>query len=290
MSSELPRPVDPGPERSAPEVSVPRRCGIGLLAVLVLAGCAQRTSLEDVQDTLVAEVRALDARQDTLLREIRELRATVLDTLAAGHQASLTRQGEIRRRLSDLDQRVAQLSALVGENHRALSSVRQELARVRASASSAGREAGGDTTRAGREGRPAGEDTARTGSAAELYQAALEQFRRGSYETARTALQEFLSQNPGHELAPDAQFYVAESHAEAGELERALEAYARVLELYPGSRRAPTALYKSGRIELERGNTGDARVFFSRVVQGYPDSPEASLARDRLQSLEGGGG
>lgn len=261
-----------------------RRVGTGVLVVLTVSGCAQRTSLEDVQKTMIDEIRALEARQDTLIREIHELRDVVLDSLGAAREASLTQQGEIRRRFTDLEQRIAQLSALVGQNHQSLAAVRERLARGGAPAGGAGGEGGeADTARAA----ASGGDTARSEGAGALYQAALEQFRRGSYETARSALQELLSRYPGHELAPDAQFYVAETYAEAGELGKALEEYARVLELYPGSRRAATSLYKSGRIELERGNVDDARTFFSRVVRGYPDSDEAELARDQLDRLGG---
>ena len=118
-----------------------------------------------------------------------------------------------------------------------------------------------------------------------LYEASLRQFRRGSYETARAGLDQFLEQYPSHELAPDAQYFRAETFAEADELEEALVEYARVLELYPNSRRAPTALYKSGLIELRRGNVDDARTFFQRVVQGYPDSDEVDLAERELSRL-----
>ena len=119
-----------------------------------------------------------------------------------------------------------------------------------------------------------------------LYEAALRQFRRGSYETARAGLDQFLEQYPSHELAPDAQYFRAETFAESGEPDVALVEYARVLELYPNSRRAPTALYKSGLIELQRGNVDDARTFFQRVVQGYPDSDEVDLAEWELSRLQ----
>jgi len=128
--------------------------------------------------------------------------------------------------------------------------------------------------------------TATDGQPEALYEAALRQFRRGSYETARAGLDEFLEQYPSHELAPDAQYFRAETFAEAGGLDEALEEYARVLELYPNSRRAPTALYKSGLIELQKGNVDDARTYFQRVVQGYPDSDEIDLAERELTRLQ----
>ena len=94
---------------------------------------------------------------------------------------------------------------------------------------------------------------------------------------ARDTLDQFIAEYPNHELAPDAQYFRAESFAEEGDADMALNEYARVLELYPNSRRAPTALYKSGLLELRRGNVDDARTFFNRVVQGFPDSDEFEL-------------
>ena len=88
-----------------------------------------------------------------------------------------------------------------------------------------------------------------------------------------------------HALAPDAQYYRAETFVQTGETDQALEEFARVLELYPNSRRAPTALYRSGVVEVERGRTDDALLFFTRIVQGYPDSDEAKLAEDQLRRL-----
>lgn len=248
---------------------------------------------------MVAEFREANLRQDSLAREVRDLRRVLLDSLSAREGEALSVRGELGRRVGAMRQELRRLEALVGQNQRILTRLQEHL--ERADAAAGGEEGAeepvpGDTSDAGTAGdaSPDGE-TGReatpgeaAGSPAELYGAALQQFRRGSYETARSGLEEFLAGHPDHELAPDAQYYVAESFARAGETEPALEAYARVLELFPDSRRAPAALFKSGRLELERGNLEEARSFFSRVVNGYPESDEASLARHQLQQLGGG--
>lgn len=271
-----------------------RRSTLAVLAGALLWGaCASGSDLQRMEETMVAEFREVNQRQDSLAREIQELRRVVLDSLAAREGEALGLRGELGRRLEALRTEIGRVAALAGQNQQVLQQIRER------TASGAGRTspgaARGDTaardTAAAGGGRAAVEDTGEAaGEPRRLYEAALQQFRRGSYGTARSGLQEFLSQHPDHELAPDAQFYVAETYARSDRPGEALGEYSRVVELYPGSRRAAAALYKSGQLELDRGNVEDARVFFSRVVSGYPDSDEASLAREKLDELGGGAG
>lgn len=273
---------------------MPRRAlPLTLAAVLLLGGCSTRSDLREMEQTMIAEFRELGLRQDSLEREVRRLRTVLLDSLRAREGDAFASQGELSRRLERMTEQLGRVTALAGQNQRMLVRLEQRLG-------GAGAPPGGGGS-GGAGGAPTGADAAAVepdgggGGAVggseprELYEASLQQFRRGSYQTARSGLQEFLSRFPEHDLAPDARFYVAETHAEAGETGPALEAYSRVVELFPNSRRAASALYKSGLLELERGNVEDARVFFSRVVNGYPDSDEAGLARDQLRRLGEGG-
>ncbi len=90
---------------------------------------------------------------------------------------------------------------------------------------------------------------------------------------------------PADELAPDAQYYLAETYREEGNEELAIREYNRVVELYPNSRAAPTALYKAGLLQEERGNRDSACQYFQRVLAGYPRSDESRLAGDHAERL-----
>jgi tol-pal system protein YbgF len=243
-----------------------------------------------MEATMLAEMHALRARQDSLTESMNELRATLLDTLGRRDRESLTGRGELDRRFQALQDQLAQIAALVGQNQRMLANLRGGRSAVSADT---GGGSGQPATTAAPAGAGAGTPTgasadsgAATGGAAMLYETAMQQYRRGAFGTARSGLEAFLSRYPDHELAPDAQYYVGETFAQQDDPEKALDAYARVLQLYPNSRRAPAALYKSGLLELKRGNVQDARTYFSRVVRGYPDSDEAGLARNQLAKLE----
>lgn len=268
---------------------------LALAAALLVGACSSKSDLQEMEQTMIAEFRELGVRQDSLEREIRQLRSTLLDSLRSRQGSAFENRGELSRRLERLGEQLGRITALAGENQRLLSGLERQLS----GAPGPGDGPESDTATAS-DGTPSdtaggpedgGGDAPEDGASEprQLYEASLQQFRRGSFQTARSGLQEFLSSYPDHELAPDARFYVAETYAEAGEPGQALEAYGRVVELFPNSRRAASALYKSGLLERQRGNLEDARVFFSRVVNGYPDSDEAGLASDQLRELDGGG-
>lgn len=278
---------------SRPARDASRRTLLAAVTALVVAplatGCATKSDLRDMETSLVEELRTVRAGQDSVIREVTSLRSALLDSLSARERTALSERGEINRRFRELEQQLGRLTALVGETQRVLTDLQERAARAPArprQGEAAG--AGSDTTTTADTTRASVEVGGGSGDAQRLYEASLQQFRRGSYETARTGLEELLDRFPDHELAPDAQYYVAETYAETDEPSAALEGYARVLQLYPNSRRAPAALYKSGLIELDRGNVEDARSFLSRVIRGYPDSDEAGLATERLEEIGGG--
>jgi len=256
-----------------------RKVGLVALALLSSGACATKGDVATLRTTIVDQMREDRAQRDSLISEIRGLRSVLLDSLNVQTRRDISGRVDLQRQIQDLNTALEQLMALTGETQR-------QLARLEAAGGTAGA-----TTLPGDQsgGAIAAEGDASQGGAEarDLYDAAIRQFRRGSYETARAGLDEFLSRYPQDELAPDAQYYRAETYAETGDQARALQEYARVLELYPNSRRAATALYKSGRIELERGNTDDARTYFNRVIQGYPGSDEVELARRELTRLDG---
>lgn len=119
----------------------------------------------------------------------------------------------------------------------------------------------------------------------ELYQLSLDQFRRGSFGTARSGFQELLRRYPTADVAAEAQFYVAEAYASERNARAADDAYAAVVKRYPQSPRAATALYKRARAAQAAGRRGDARTLYEEVARRWPRSDEAVLARDAVRAL-----
>ena len=123
-------------------------------------------------------------------------------------------------------------------------------------------------------------------TAANLFTAAFDQLRRGSYGTARAGFEELLRRYPEFEEASAAQLYIGDSYGIEKRTAEADSVYALVVQRYRTTKDAPTALYKYGLSQLSQGKSAQARTALNRVVREYPSSTEAELARDRLRTMK----
>lgn len=250
-----------------------------VVAALAVVGCATKSDI----DSLRAELLLIRAEQDSLTDRLAEVERAVTGSVADQRSAMLDVRGNIDRRLDDIERQLVQIQELLGQSQAVLRRLRE---RADERPNDTGVRSGSDTATAGpttptggaRAG--GGDDAARA-----LYSAAVEQFNRGAFTTARTGLEEFLVEHPDHELAPRAQYWLAETYREAGELDQAVREYTRVVELYPNAEAAPEALLKAGIVQIERGNKDSGCQYFQRVLSGYPRSDSARLARQQSERL-----
>ncbi|MDX1396317.1 MAG: tetratricopeptide repeat protein [Gemmatimonadota bacterium] len=261
----------------------PALLAVGLLA-FAAAGCATKADVQTLESSLVEEMSQIRDDQVQLVRQMHE----AIDSLnaAEARRASLG-QGELDRRVGRLESALAGLMDVAVQNNQLLNDILTEARRSPGTFGSG--PTGGATGRTPADAAmdpttrmPQGSD-----DATQFYAMALEQFRLGNLETARGALEEFMAMNPDHQLAPDAQYHIARTYEDGGDVAQALTAYQRVTELYPDSNRAPTALWRRGLIEVSRGNTAIARRLFTQIQSGYPNSPELPLAQQELAKLGG---
>lgn len=250
-----------------------------VLAMTGLVACASKKDVDRIREDL-ASVRA---RQDSVASAVVDLERSVSDALENQHSLVVTVRGDLMHQLDDMERQLVEIQELLGQSQIVLSGLRERMEQRQQDRQTAAEQfvapdsagdaaAGGLTPGAGGEPRS-------------LYSAAIDQFRRGAYETARTGFQEFLVEYPADELAPDAQYYLAETYREEGDAGRAIREYNRVVELYPNSSAAPTALYKAGLLQVDQGNIDTACEYFQRVIAGYPRSDESRLARDQAERL-----
>lgn len=251
-----------------------------LLGLGLLAGCALRGDVRKVE-LQVEALRSELARGDSLRRVERDSLARVLAsvqaTLAAEQNALVQIRGDIRSDLQAVQQQLGSLQEVTGQSQQRLSELRSRLA------TPAPAPAPVDTTGAAQPPAPAPPSAGGPG-AGQMYDLTLQQYRRGSFTTARLGFREFLRLYPDDEHAPDAFYYIGESFA-AENPDSAAAVYQEVVKRYPNSPRAPSALYKLGLLAEQRGDKAAARTFYARVLAGYPRSDEANLARDKLQTL-----
>lgn len=254
-----------------------------LLGLGLLAGCALRGDVRKVQlqvEALRSELSHADSARRVERDSLARVLAAVQATLSAEQNALVQIRGDIRSDLQAVQQQLGALQELTGQSQQRLSELRSRLANP----APAPPPVPVDTT-----GAPAGTTPTTAAPAAgpgadQMYDLTLQQYRRGSFTTARLGFREFLRLYADDEHAPDALYYVGESFA-AENPDSAAAVYQDVVKRYPNSPRAPSALYKLGLLAEQRGDKAGARTYYARVLAGYPRSDEANLARDKLQTL-----
>lgn len=247
-----------------------------VLLALAGAGCATKADVQTLESSLAQDFADLRDDQRVLLVQLQE----AVDSLdAANARRASMEQGEIERRVTRLEDALAEVLEVVSQNNQLLNDL---YAQRSPGVADPGRGVSPDRPSSDPRFTPprGGAD-----AASQLYSMALSQYDQGNLDTARGGFEEFLIEYPNHDLAADAQYYIARTWEEAGDIGQALNEYRRVTELYPDSNRAPAALLQRGKIEARRGNIAMARQLFTQIRTGYGNSVEASLAETELQRL-----
>ena len=257
--------------------SRPLLLGLALTAGCALKGDVRRVELQ-VEALRVERIRA-DSQHAAQVDSVRALLAVVQEKLVAQQAYLVQLRGDMKTDLLAVQQQLVSVQELTGQSQQRLTELRGKLEeQARRPVPTL------DTTHAtpgvpvGPSGNPAGPGPN------QMYEASLQQFRRGSLATARLGFREFLRMFPTNELAPDALYYVGETFA--GEnADSAAAVYQQVVKTYQNSSRAPSALYKLGLLAEQRSDKAAARTYYARVIAAYPRSDEANLARDKLNRL-----
>lgn len=118
------------------------------------------------------------------------------------------------------------------------------------------------------------------------YDVAFNLLKEGRYPQAADAFGRFLQQYPSSRLAPNAQYWLAESQYVARNYDVSLAEFRKVVAQYPGNPKVPDALLKIGYIHSEKQQWTEAKAALERVIQEYPGSGSADLARQRLNRLQ----
>ena len=264
---------------TSPSVPLSRfgRGGTLLLGV-VLSGCALKGDVQKVE-TEVAALRMETAQRDSIraarLNEVLELQQRIMDSLGtsiAATQRSVTSiQGALSQDLYRIQQQLVQVQELTGQSQQRLSELRSQL-ETRSQQTAPPPDSGAAPSNPG------------SPSADQMYEASLQQLRRGSVATARMGFRQLIQAHPQSPKVADAMYFIGESWA-AEAPDSAARYYEQVVTTYPTSTRAPGALYKLGLLAERRRDVAAARAYFTRVARDYPRSEEAALVPDKLKAL-----
>jgi tol-pal system protein YbgF len=117
------------------------------------------------------------------------------------------------------------------------------------------------------------------------YDEAYAAFKAKRYEESREKMGKFLREHPGHKLAGNAQFWIAESYYAEKDYDDAILAYEEVLQKYKGNQKVPAAMLKQAYAFRELGDKRAARGILRELIGRFPDSPQAKAAEEDLKTL-----
>jgi TolA-binding protein len=121
--------------------------------------------------------------------------------------------------------------------------------------------------------------------AATLYQNANRDRNGGNDDLALQEYGDYLKYYGNTDLAPNAQYYIAELHSKQGNLSDALAEFDMVLEKYPDNNKTPDALYMKGATLVKMGKRTQGKQEFCELVKRFPSTDLAGRARSQVKAL-----
>ncbi len=114
------------------------------------------------------------------------------------------------------------------------------------------------------------------------YDAALDQFKSGSFGAAVASFQAFVRTYPRSPLAPSAIYWTGNAQFGLKDFRGAIATQRQLLAAYPDSQKVPDAMLNIASCQVELGDAAGARRTLGDLVAKYPTSEAAGKARQRL--------
>ena len=114
------------------------------------------------------------------------------------------------------------------------------------------------------------------------YEAALNQFKVGNYQSSIAAFQSFLATYPNSAQVSSAQYWIGNVYYALRDYKTAIAAQQKLLASWPDSAKAPDALLNIASCQAEMGEVKAARETLQSLSKKYPGTPAAEQAKQRL--------
>lgn len=118
-----------------------------------------------------------------------------------------------------------------------------------------------------------------------LYQNANRDRSGGKDDLALQEYNDYLKYYGNTDLAPNAQYYIAEIHFRQDQLDQALQEFDMVLEKYPDNNKTPDALYMKGATLVRTGKRTQGKQEFCELAKRFPSTDLANKARAQVKAL-----
>ncbi len=117
------------------------------------------------------------------------------------------------------------------------------------------------------------------GDPTDSYERAFSLLRDRNYSASGDAFQAFLDRYPGHDLAPNAKYWLGETFYVRNDFERAARVFAEAYQQYPDGPKGPDNLLKLGMALAGLGKKEDACLAYAQLQKEYPKGAVPILAR-----------
>jgi len=118
-----------------------------------------------------------------------------------------------------------------------------------------------------------------------LYQNANRDRSGGKDDLALQEYNDYLKYYGNTDLAPNAQYYIAEIHFRQNQLDEALQEFDMVLEKYPDNNKTADALYMKGATLVKTGRRTQGKQEFCELAKRFPSTDLATKARAQVKAL-----
>jgi tol-pal system protein YbgF len=273
-----------------------------LLLILLCAGCASQGSLDNVR----GDVDAVKSRLFTVDRDVATLREESKVSVGAIEKGFKTDVAAVRKMSADIqatiDTTKSEMQALNGrvdDANLAAKKPAEDLVRYREDADKRilaleerilkqQNQLDSLTKKLADLAKAKKEEAAAVAvpPADALYLKGLDSLKAGDVATAREQFNKFLEQNPGHELAANAHYWVGETHYSEKNYESAILAYQEVIKNYPGRDKVVPAMLKQALAFNAIKDTKSAKYVLKKLVEGFPKSEEAKKAKVLLKEIK----
>ena len=269
-----------------------------LLLVLSLSGCASQGAVDNVRN----DIDAIKTRLFSMDRDLSNMREESKVSVGAVEKGFKSDVAAVRKMSADIqatiDSTKGEMQALSGKVDDATLAVKKpsdDLARYREDADKRivaleerilKQQAVIDSlTKKMAELSKAKKDE--TGAASDsLYLKGLDSLKAGDVATARDQFTKFLEQNPKHELAANAHYWVGETHYTEKNYESAILAYQEVIKNFPGKEKVVAAMYKQALAFNAIKDAKSAKFVLKKLIEGFPKSEEAKKAKALLKEIK----
>ncbi|MEI7815857.1 MAG: tol-pal system protein YbgF [Desulfuromonadales bacterium] len=119
-----------------------------------------------------------------------------------------------------------------------------------------------------------------------LYLKGLDSLKAGEVATAREQFNKFIEQNPKHDLAANAHYWIGETHYSEKNYESAILSYQEVIKNYPGKEKVVAAMLKQAMAFNEIKDSKSTKFVLKKLIEGFPKSEEARKAKDLLKIIK----